>query len=110
MVESGNVLIIDARKAGDFHVGSLPGAINCIITSGLPNIDAAEVEKSVTDIRNCPNVMGADHTKAVVTFCNGLHCWRSAKAALALRKLGFTKVHWYRLGMNDWKGKGLPME
>lgn len=110
MVESGKALIIDARKAGDFMVGSVPGAFNCIVSSGTPSIDASEIEKTVTDIKGCADVMEADRSRLLVTFCNGLNCWRSAKAALAFKKLGFTKVHWYRLGMNDWKAKGFPME
>lgn len=110
MVDSGSVLILDTRKSSDCILGSIPGAINCAISSSHHRLDPAEIDLAVTELKSCAKAMGADRAKPVVVFCNGDHCWRSAKAALALKRLGFTKILWYRLGMNDWKAKGLPME
>ena len=111
MVESGQSLIIDSRKPSDFKIGSVPGAINCPVTSGNHSLDKDEVAQTATDIKNCSDgIITADRAKTVATFCNGLRCWRSPKLAIALKHLGFVHVHWYRLGMNDWKSKGLPME
>ncbi|MEO5339046.1 MAG: rhodanese-like domain-containing protein [Magnetococcus sp. MYC-9] len=111
LVEGGHGAVIDSRKSSDFKLGSTPDALNCPVTSGHHLLDEAEVTQTVEDLKRCPaGILTLEKGKPVATFCNGLRCWRSAKLALALRQLGFLHVHWYRLGMNDWRAKGLPME
>ena len=109
-MESGSALLLDARKQGDFESGTVPGSVSCQVSSGKPNLDDANVAATVKKLSACEGLKGADHGKPVIAYCNGDHCWRSPKASLALIKMGFSKVQWYRLGMNDWKSKGLPVE
>jgi PQQ-dependent catabolism-associated CXXCW motif protein len=45
----------------------------------------------------------------IVFFCEGAKCWESYNAALRAEKMGFTRVYWYRGGINTWKAAGLPM-
>lgn len=107
-MESGAALLIDARKASDFGSGTIPGAVNCQVSSGDPRLDATEVEASMAKLKECLPLVNTDPAKPILTFCNGVTCWRSPKMALALKKMGFREVQWYREGMNDWDTKGLP--
>lgn len=109
-MESGSATFLDARKSSDFEGGTIPGSFNCQVSSGDPKLDDAEVEATVAKLKECEGLKGADQAKPIVTFCNGLTCWRSPKAALALHKMGFKHVEWYREGMNDWNAKGLPKQ
>ena len=109
-MESGSSLLLDSRKQSDFEAGTVPGSISCQVSSGKPNLDDANVAATAEKFSACDGLKGVEHSKSVITFCNGDHCWRSPKAALALVKMGFSNVQWYRLGMNDWKAKGLPLE
>jgi PQQ-dependent catabolism-associated CXXCW motif protein len=45
----------------------------------------------------------------IVFFCEGVGCWESYNAALRAEKMGFTRVYWYRGGLDAWKEAGLPM-
>ncbi len=109
-IENDEAFLVDSRKAADFNVATIPTSVNCPITSGRALDDEAEVEGAVADLFACQTVFDAPREGNVVVFCNGIHCWRSVKAAMALERMGFTKIFWYRLGMNDWKSKGYPME
>ncbi|MGN7611870.1 rhodanese-like domain-containing protein [Magnetococcales bacterium HHB-1] len=109
-MEQGRTVFIDARKNDDFNHGTIPGAIHCRVTSGLPLLTDVEVQKTIADFQRCRKVMVKKRHLKVVIFCNGKYCWRSTKGALALMKIGFQRVFWYRLGMNDWKSQGFPME
>lgn len=45
----------------------------------------------------------------LIFFCEGAICWESYNAALRAEKIGFSRVYWYRGGLNAWKAAGLPM-
>ena len=48
-------------------------------------------------------------TMPIVFFCEGAVCWESYNAALRAEKMGFTRIFWYRGGINAWKAAALPM-
>nr|CRH05781.1 Conserved protein of unknown function. putative Rhodanese domain protein [Candidatus Magnetococcus massalia] len=109
--ESESAFLLDCRKTADFGAGSIPGSVNCQVSSGKADLAADQVSATADRLKvECGDLMGLDKSKPVITFCNGLTCWRSPKAALAVKALGFTNVQWYRNGMNDWKKQDLPME
>ena len=109
-METGKVLLIDARKTSDFEHSTIPGSTHCRIISGKPSFDEEQVLLSIKDFKSCKNITNTDRSTSIAVFCNGKNCWRSGKGALALKRMGFDKVYWYRIGMNDWKNQGLPME
>jgi PQQ-dependent catabolism-associated CXXCW motif protein len=39
----------------------------------------------------------------LVFFCEGVTCWESYNAALRAINLGYSKVYWYRGGINSWE-------
>ena len=92
-LEAGeNILVIDARAPQAFEQEHIPGAIN------LPHRSM-----SVETTRQF------DKEALVVTYCDGIGCNASTKAALNMARLGF---HVKELigGLDWWKRDGHPTE
>jgi rhodanese-related sulfurtransferase len=53
-------------------------------------------------------LLAPDPHAPVVFFCTGRNCWHSVNAALRAKKFGYTRVGWYRGGVESWKAAGLP--
>jgi PQQ-dependent catabolism-associated CXXCW motif protein len=51
---------------------------------------------------------GGNKAKPVVFFCANSQCWLSYNAALRAAVAGFSKVYWYRGGIDSWVEAGLP--
>jgi rhodanese-related sulfurtransferase len=45
----------------------------------------------------------------VLFYCNGVKCGRAAKAVEKAVTVGYTRVYYYALGMDEWKAEGLPL-
>jgi PQQ-dependent catabolism-associated CXXCW motif protein len=45
---------------------------------------------------------------ALIFYCQSNHCWRSYNAALRAIQLGYSRVYWYRGGIEAWTQAGLP--
>lgn len=85
-------IVLDARTPETFARGHVPGAIN------LPHrtIDASTTASLPRD-------------KVIVTYCDGVFCNASTKAAAKLTALGF-KVKEMLDGMNGWRKERYPVE
>jgi rhodanese-related sulfurtransferase len=90
--KSADILIVDARTQEVYAQGHIPGAIN------LPwrKIDSSTTAAIAKD-------------KVLVTYCDGVHCNASTKAAMRLAALGF-RVKEMLDGMQGWKREGYPVE
>lgn len=51
-----------------------------------------------------------DKSRPIVFFCVNAQCWLSYNASLRAVALGYTRVHWYRGGVEAWRAAGLPLE
>ncbi|MCB1774500.1 MAG: rhodanese-like domain-containing protein [Gammaproteobacteria bacterium] len=89
------VAFVDVRKDSDWDAGRIPGAIHLDI-------------KSVFNDDNLSQEVGKD--EAVVFYCNGESCPRSANACKMAVGWGFSKVYYYRDGFPAWKAAGNPVE
>jgi rhodanese-related sulfurtransferase len=89
---SNEIMVIDARTQEAYAQGHLPGAIN------LP---WRKIDSSTT------TAMPKD--KVLVTYCDGIHCNASTKAAMRLAALGF-RVKEMLDGLQGWKREGYPVE
>jgi rhodanese-related sulfurtransferase len=89
---SAEIIVIDARTQEAYSQAHVPGAIN------LPwrKIDLS-------------SAAGMPKDKVLVTYCDGIHCNASTKAAMRLAALGF-KVKEMLDGMQGWKREGYPIE
>ncbi|MBI4291252.1 MAG: sulfurtransferase [Betaproteobacteria bacterium] len=52
---------------------------------------------------------GGDKAKPLVWFCVNPQCWLSYNAALRAVALGYSRVYWYRGGVEAWRAAGLPI-
>lgn len=52
---------------------------------------------------------GGDLSSPLVFFCVNAQCWLSYNAALRAIALGYSRVFWYRGGIEAWRKAGLPI-
>ena len=90
--EVDGILVIDARTPETFARGHVPGAIN------LPY-------RTIT----LATTASLAREKVVVTYCDGVFCNASTKAAAKLSALGF-RVKEMVDGMSGWTKEGYPVE
>jgi rhodanese-related sulfurtransferase len=86
------ILVVDARTPETYARGHIPGAIN------IPHrtIDSTTTASLPLD-------------KVIVTYCDGVYCNASTKAAAKLSAFGF-KVKEMLDGMEGWRKEGYPIE
>ena len=53
-------------------------------------------------------VAGGDKSRPLVFFCASAECWLSYNAALRAVAAGYSRVYWYRGGIEAWVAAGLP--
>jgi PQQ-dependent catabolism-associated CXXCW motif protein len=53
---------------------------------------------------------GGDKAKPMVFFCASSQCWLSYNAALRAAVLGYSRVYWYRGGIEAWRAAGHALE
>ena len=90
--EVSGIVVLDARTPDSYGRGHVPGAVN------LPY---RKIDASTTAFITKDNV--------VVTYCDGVFCNASSKAAARLAALGF-RVKEMLDGMDGWKREGYPVE
>ncbi len=99
--QGGSVLIFDVLGGAQ----RLPNAIPAVTASASGTFDdppqrqlAQLLERKTRGRRDQP----------LVFYCQGRQCWMSYNAALRAINLGYTKVLWYRGGLDAWQRAGLP--
>ncbi len=80
-------MIIDARPAIKYNVGTVPGALSI----PFQQFDALK------------GLLPADKTAQIIYFCGGFKCNLSHKSAKAARELGYTNVVAFAEGWPAWK-------
>ena len=86
------ILVIDARTPEAHARGHVPGSIN------MPH---RTIDSSTTG--------SLPRDKVIVTYCDGVFCNASTKAAAKLTALGF-RVKEMLDGMEGWRKEGYPVE
>ena len=88
-------LFVDVRTAKGFDAGRIPDAV------------LLDLKKNFTK-----ESLGAEAAAGdpIVIYCNGINCWRSAKAAKKAIAWGYTQVNYFRGGFPAWKKAGYPVE
>lgn len=98
--------VVDVRSANEYAEGHIKGAKNVPYKEKSDKKPAFDAAQDSFDLGKLP----ADKAAAMVFYCNGLECWKSYKAGITAVKAGYTKIHWLRGGLPEWKGKGYPTE
>ncbi|CAO4169920.1 Rhodanese domain-containing protein [Methylorubrum aminovorans] len=77
---------------------SIPGAVWMPGAGGAP----LSPEKEEAFLRRVAELTGGDRAKPVVTFCRP-ECWGSWNAGKRLVAAGYSRVHWFPLGVEGWQ-------
>lgn len=94
MESKPDLVIIDNRRAEDYANGFIEGAVRVLDTDMTEAVLASHVKSKATP---------------VLFYCNGVKCGRAAKATEMAVRWGYTQVHYYALGMEEWRALGLPV-
>jgi rhodanese-related sulfurtransferase len=94
MESKPDLVIIDNRRAEDYANGFIEGAVRVLDTDLTEAVLASHVKSKATP---------------VLFYCNGVKCGRAAKATEMAVRWGYTQVHYYALGMEEWRALGLPV-
>ncbi len=103
------VIFLDARKPIDIARGKIKGSLKASYNdkggnkNKLMNWDKSK-DSYVKD--NFPS----DKSASIITYCNGVKCWKSYKLAVELVNAGYKDVNWLRDGFPSWKDAGYPTE
>ena len=105
LLQSGAVFI-DTRTDAEFKVGRVPGA------KLVPYVEksAKDADYRAADDQFDLSRLPPERSTSLVIACNGAECWKSFKASHAAIKAGYTKVHWFRGGLPEWRSAGLKIE
>jgi len=87
-------IIIDSRISSDRKQGYIPGSIS------LPDTGT-----------NCESLARIIPYKSdpVVFYCNGPNCRRSDNAVVIAADCGYTKIYWFRGGIEAWRANNYPI-
>jgi len=94
ILNNPDLIVIDARKKTEYVKGHIEGAINMLNTK----MKAEDLDKIATD-----------KTRAILFYCNGTRCMRSADAIRKAKSWGYTNLIWFRGGWKEWTDKRLPV-
>lgn len=94
MESKPDLVIIDNRRAEDYANGFIEGAVRVLDTDMTEEVLASHVKTKATP---------------VLFYCNGVKCGRAAEATEMAVRWGYTHVHYYALGMEEWRALGLPV-
>ncbi|MBN8531700.1 MAG: rhodanese-like domain-containing protein [Alphaproteobacteria bacterium] len=90
LIKDKKAIVVDSRSAEDYAKGHIDGAVN------LPadKVDADTLK-----------AVSADKKAALVFYCGNVKCPASAKSAEKAHGLGYTNVHKYPGGYEEWTEK-----
>ena len=94
ILASPELLVIDSRKKTEYLKGHIEGSINILNTQ----LEREELER-----------IAPDKTKAILFYCNGTRCLRSADSIKKAKSWGYKKLIWFRGGWKEWTEKRLPV-
>ena len=104
LLQAGAVFV-DTRNETEFKAGRVPQARWVPYAEKSAKDTDFDAAADSFDLAKLP----ADKAVPLVFACNGPECWKSYKASLAAIKAGYTKVHWFRGGLPEWRTAGMPL-
>lgn len=96
-IDDPSTILIDARSAGEYAAGHIPGAINVEFTR---NADGSGVWKTPQELLAMYEAVGATPDRTVIPYCaTGV---RSAVTYFTLRMLGYEQVILFTGSFKEW--------
>ncbi|GAB3822926.1 rhodanese-like domain-containing protein [Kribbella italica] len=94
LIAAGNTVVVEALPEDVYAQGHLPRAVN------IRPRRVVELAKTLLP----------DLDRRVVVYCGSADCDASLRVAQRLTELGYSDVHRYTGGKQDWLDAGLPIE
>jgi len=88
------MVLVDSRKKTEYIKGHIEGAINILNT----RLTKQNLQKIVPD-----------RSDAILFYCNGPRCLRSADSVKKALSWGYTNIFWFRGGWKEWREKRFPI-
>ncbi len=104
MLAGPNPPILIDVLSGEGHV-SLAGAV-WIAGAGRGENFADALQAQLAPL--LAQLSGGDKSKPLAFFCASAECWLSYNTALRAVAAGYSRVYWYRGGIEAWTEAGLP--
>ena len=89
-----DLILIDSRIPADHKAGFIEGSVS------LPDTD--------TDCESLAGIVPT-LTSPVLFYCNGIKCGRSTTTAIIAVDCGYTRIYWFRNGMEEWQEQEYPL-
>lgn len=96
---------VDVRTEAEFARGHVPGAVLLPYGEKTPKDTDYDGRLDSFDVAKLP----PDRATPLIFACNGAECWKSYKASHAAIKAGYTRVHWFRGGLPEWRASKRPV-
>jgi len=88
------MVLIDSRKRTEYIKGHIEGAVNILNTDiTLDKLQSVAPDRGV----------------ALLFYCNGIRCMRSADSIKKAVNWGYTNIYWFRDGWRVWAEKKFPV-
>lgn len=96
---------LHGQFVGDEPHQNIPGSL------WLANVGEGRLEAQWQDYfaHYLDQVSGGDRARALVLYCKS-DCWLSWNASRRAAALGYTRLYWYRDGIDAWQQAGLPVQ
>lgn len=102
MAGASDVYLFDLRSPVNYGKGYLPGAKSLPYRENSDYKVDFDASKDQFDLSALP----ADKAAKIVFYSDGPTGWKSYKATALAVKAGYTNVHYYRSGTEDWVKAG----
>jgi len=96
LMESGNIIVVDARSGAEFEAGRIPGSVNISYDDLIDHYDQLK------------NTIPLD--AIIVCYCESVTCDQSENLAKELGFMGYTNVLVYKGGWQEWEAAGYPVD
>jgi rhodanese-related sulfurtransferase len=93
--QKGEALFLDARELEAFQSGHIQGAVHLPVEAFMDSLDYLDTLE--------PNQL-------IITYCDGADCNASIDLAGELNIMGFTNIHFFFGGWQEWTDAGYPIE
>ena len=96
---------LHGQFASDEPHQNIPGSL------WLANVGEGRLESRWSDYfaHYLKQASGGDRDRALVFYCKS-DCWLSWNASKRAAALGYTRLYWYRDGVDAWQQAGLPLQ
>ncbi len=97
--------VVDVRSDKECRERRIRGAV--CVPYGEKSLKDVAFDSDADDFTGLDKL---DKAKVLVFACNGAECWKSYKASRVAVAKGFKSVYWFRGGLPEWLGAGLPVD